>query len=330
MNKMMARASVLAVAFIVSLPLGLAAQDEGYYPYSYARLSYVNGAVYIERTAGLGYEKGEVNFALVQGDRIGTESGQAEIHFGRRNYLRLDNNTKVEFAILPREGEERIKLVLTGGSAYLRVSSSRPGEGRRAPYPRRLLLRPRRGPLPVRCPARRGDRGLRPRGQPGSRGGGRLGPRPRRGDPDRRRGPAPQRPRIRLRRGRRVRRLERRPRRPVSPSGANGSTSPPGSRNTRKSSTRTAAGSTSGPTATSGCRTSPITTIGGLITTAAGPGIPAAAGPGSRRSPGAGRSITTAAGTGASASAGTGSPAITGARPGCTGGRTASTSAGAR
>ncbi len=123
MNKMMARASVLAVAFIVSLPLGLAGQDEGYYPYSYARLSYVNGAVYIERTAGLGYEKGEVNFALVQGDRIGTESGQAEIHFGRRNYLRLDGNTKVEFAILPREGEERIKLVLTGGSAYLRVSS---------------------------------------------------------------------------------------------------------------------------------------------------------------------------------------------------------------
>jgi hypothetical protein len=122
MNKMMARASVLAVAFIVSLPLGLAAQDEGYYPYSFARLSYVNGAVYIERTAGLGYEKGEVNFALVQGDRIGTESGQAEIHFGRRNYLRLDNGTKVEFAILPREGEERIKLVLTGGSAYFRVS----------------------------------------------------------------------------------------------------------------------------------------------------------------------------------------------------------------
>jgi hypothetical protein len=121
MNKIMARASILAVAFIVSLPLGLAAQDEGYYAYSYARLSYVNGAVYIERTAGLGYEKGEVNFALVQGDRIGTESGQAEIHFGRRNYLRLDNNSKVEFAILPREGEERIKLVLTIGSAYLRV-----------------------------------------------------------------------------------------------------------------------------------------------------------------------------------------------------------------
>jgi len=122
MNKMMTKASLLAVALIVALPFGLAAQDEGYYAGSYARLSYVNGAVYIERTAGLGYEKGEVNLALVQGDRIGTEIGQAEIHFGRRNYLRLYDNTKVEFVLLPSEGQERIKLHLTSGSAFLRVS----------------------------------------------------------------------------------------------------------------------------------------------------------------------------------------------------------------
>jgi predicted O-methyltransferase YrrM len=115
--------SLLAVALIVSLPLGLAAQDEGYNADSYARLSYVNGAVYIERTAGLGYEKGEVNFALVQGDRIGTETGQAEIHFGHRNFLRLDNATKIELVLLPGEGEERIKLHLTAGSAFLRVGT---------------------------------------------------------------------------------------------------------------------------------------------------------------------------------------------------------------
>ena len=123
MNKIMTKAALLAAAFIVSLPLGLAGQDEGYNPYSFARLSFINGAVYVERTAGLGYEKGEVNLALVQGDRIGTETGQAEIHFGRRNYLRLGDNTKVEFAILPSTGEERIKLHLTAGSAYLRVSA---------------------------------------------------------------------------------------------------------------------------------------------------------------------------------------------------------------
>jgi len=122
MNKMMKRAALLAAVFIVSIPLGLMAQDEGYYPYSFARLSYISGAVYVQRTSDLGYEKGEVNLALVQGDKIGTESGQAEIHFGRRNYLRLDDNTKVEFVLLPTEGEERIKIHLTEGRAYFRVS----------------------------------------------------------------------------------------------------------------------------------------------------------------------------------------------------------------
>jgi len=122
MNKMAKRASLLAIAFIVSIPLGLKAQDEGFYPYSFARLSYVNGTVYVQRASDLGYEQGEVNLALIQGDKMGTESGQAEIHFGRRNYLRLDDNTKVEFALLPSEGDERIRLHLTEGSAYFRVS----------------------------------------------------------------------------------------------------------------------------------------------------------------------------------------------------------------
>ena len=118
----MRKLTILAIAIIVSIPLGLMAQDEGFYPYSYARLSYVNGSVFVQRTADLGYEKGEVNLALVQGDKMGTEAGQAEIHFGRRNYFRLADNTKVEFAILPQEGDERIKIHITEGSAYLRVS----------------------------------------------------------------------------------------------------------------------------------------------------------------------------------------------------------------
>ncbi|MCK7478630.1 MAG: hypothetical protein M0C28_15565 [Candidatus Moduliflexus flocculans] len=36
-------------------------------------MSYVNGSVYVQRTGDLGYEKGEVNLALVQGDKMGTE-----------------------------------------------------------------------------------------------------------------------------------------------------------------------------------------------------------------------------------------------------------------
>jgi hypothetical protein len=123
MNKTAPRAAILAIAFIVSIPLGLKAQDEGFFPYSFARLSYVNGTVYVQRASDLGYEQGEVNLALVQGDKMGTESGQAEVHFGKRNYLRLDDNTKVEFALLPSEGDERIRLHLTEGRIYLRVSA---------------------------------------------------------------------------------------------------------------------------------------------------------------------------------------------------------------
>ncbi len=122
MNKATGKATILMIALIVSIPLGLGAQDEGFYPYSFARLSYVNGTVYVQRASDLGYENGEVNLALVQGDKMGTESGQAEVHFGRRNYLRLNDGTKVEFAVLPSEGEERIRLHLTEGSVYLRVS----------------------------------------------------------------------------------------------------------------------------------------------------------------------------------------------------------------
>ncbi len=118
----MKKLTSLLAAVIVSVPLGLAAQDETFYPYSYARLSYVKGDVYVQRTDDLGYEKGEINLALVQGDKMGTERGMAEVHFGRRNYLRLDENTRVEFAILPREGEEFVKIHLLEGRAYLRVS----------------------------------------------------------------------------------------------------------------------------------------------------------------------------------------------------------------
>jgi len=123
----MKKAIILAVAFLVSIPLGLFAQSDtpsdGYYAASFARLTFVNGEVFVQRTSDLGTERGEVNMALVQGDKLGTGAGQVEIQFGRRNYLRLDNNSKVEFAILPTEGDDRLKIHVLEGSAYLRISS---------------------------------------------------------------------------------------------------------------------------------------------------------------------------------------------------------------
>lgn len=109
-----------AVAFF--LPFILSAEEEGYYSYSYARLSYVKGDVVVQRAEDLGSEQGVVNLALVEGDKLGTRAGRAEIHFGKKNYLRLDDNTEVEFANLPRQGDNRIRLHLLAGNIYLRVS----------------------------------------------------------------------------------------------------------------------------------------------------------------------------------------------------------------
>src|SRR5512135_615953 len=102
MKKTMTR--IATVAFIFLVPLGLLAQSttppEGYNAGSFARLSVVVGDVFVQRTADLGTERAEINLALVQGDKLGTGAGQAEVQFGGRNYLRLDNNTKVEFVAL--------------------------------------------------------------------------------------------------------------------------------------------------------------------------------------------------------------------------------------
>ncbi len=111
-------AVLLACGFV---PLAGQEGEAQYYAESYARLSYVRGDVYVQRTSDLGYEKGEINLALVQGDKLGTRDGQAEIAFGRRTYLRLDADSQVEFAAMPRQDGGLLKVSLLAGSAYFRV-----------------------------------------------------------------------------------------------------------------------------------------------------------------------------------------------------------------
>ncbi len=107
------------LAFFVSW--GFASEEEPY-SYSYARLSYVKGDVFIQRTGDLGYEEGVVNLPLVEGDKLGTREGRAEIHFGKKNYLRLDSHTQLDFVNLPVRGYDRIKLNLLSGSIYFMIS----------------------------------------------------------------------------------------------------------------------------------------------------------------------------------------------------------------
>lgn len=114
------------VCLVVCFPFvyGAQAPETGndYYANSYARLSYVNGDVFIQRAGDLGYEEGIVNLAIVEGDKLGTREGRAEIHFGRKNYLRIDRFTQIDMIGLPKRGLDVIKLHLLSGNFYLRVN----------------------------------------------------------------------------------------------------------------------------------------------------------------------------------------------------------------
>ncbi|NOR13465.1 MAG: hypothetical protein GQ545_09455 [Candidatus Aminicenantes bacterium] len=114
--------AIIAV-FLLCLPL-FVYPDNGaeYYDYSFARMSYVTGDVFIERASDMGYEQGTVNLPVVENDKLGTRDGRAEIHFGKKNYLRIDRYTHVDFASLPRKGYDQVKLNLLSGNIYLRVN----------------------------------------------------------------------------------------------------------------------------------------------------------------------------------------------------------------
>jgi len=99
-----------------------AQSQESYYPYSYARISYLQGEARVERASDLGVEAAEVNFALGSGDKIVTENGLVELSFGRENFLRLDRYSALEIARLPQDENGDFSFHLYQGRAYLRIN----------------------------------------------------------------------------------------------------------------------------------------------------------------------------------------------------------------
>ena len=103
--------------------LGFSLPQEEYYSQSFARLNYVKGDVFIQRAEDMGYEEGTVNLPIVEGDKLGTQDGRAEIHFGRKNFLRIDKYTQLDFVKLPQREDDSVSLHLFSGNIYLRVNS---------------------------------------------------------------------------------------------------------------------------------------------------------------------------------------------------------------
>jgi len=89
---------------------------------SFARLSYIDGNAYIQRAADLAYEEGQINMPIAEGDRIGTTEGRVEIYLGKKNYLRLDQNAKVDFLNLPKSNANLIRVRQWAGNIYLDVA----------------------------------------------------------------------------------------------------------------------------------------------------------------------------------------------------------------
>ncbi len=122
---------ILLIAFSLSLraqetlPQAEQPQQEEtkYTAESVGRVSFIEGKAFIQRAADIGFEEVVVNDPVAEGDRLGTSDGRMEIQFGRRNYLRLDSNTKVDVLNLPRRDNETIRFRVWSGHVYFTINN---------------------------------------------------------------------------------------------------------------------------------------------------------------------------------------------------------------
>jgi hypothetical protein len=104
-------------------------KDAKYTNESIARLSFVEGKAFVQRASDLGFEEGALNMPISEGDRIGTSEGRVEIHFGKGNYIRLDNDTKVDVLNLPKKDDDVARIRVWSGNMFLVVGTLKKEKG---------------------------------------------------------------------------------------------------------------------------------------------------------------------------------------------------------
>lgn len=123
----MRKTAIFILTIFLALPLA-AGQDEALEPEqnytnrSFARLNFITGDTFIQKASDLAYEEGEVNMPIVEGDRVGTTDGRAEIYLGLGAYLRLDHQTKLDVLTLPNQENDLTRIQLWSGSAILSLN----------------------------------------------------------------------------------------------------------------------------------------------------------------------------------------------------------------
>ena len=89
---------------------------------SVARLSSLEGDVFLQRASAMDFENAVLNMPVIEGDRLGTTNGRAELHITRGKYIRLNHNTKIDILELPSDSSDIAQIRIWAGNCYLRVN----------------------------------------------------------------------------------------------------------------------------------------------------------------------------------------------------------------
>jgi len=87
------------------------------------RVKYSQGETFVKRSYDEGLEEATENLPLFESDRVGTTEGLIELYLGRLNYLRLDNDTEIEFDKAPALRKTDMVIRMERGGIYLDIDS---------------------------------------------------------------------------------------------------------------------------------------------------------------------------------------------------------------
>ena len=128
-------ATAFASALLLALNLPAQTTDEaaptaGVSKVRIVRLSEVKGQVQLDRNNGRGYEPATANLPIVEGSKLETGQGVAEVEFEDNSTLRIAPDSAVEFPQLERraDGTTASSVHLVKGMAYVSIVKAKPNE----------------------------------------------------------------------------------------------------------------------------------------------------------------------------------------------------------
>ncbi len=79
------------------------------------RLSDVKGTLALDRKTGLGFEQTMQNMPIVEGEKLKTDDGYAEVEFEDNTTMRLAPDSQVDFSLLALRSSGAKASTMTGG-----------------------------------------------------------------------------------------------------------------------------------------------------------------------------------------------------------------------